>query len=74
MGNPVTKYEHHGKLVYVRPDLKGTHRAHCLCFHPCMKFKPENREENCPIANELFALDVKHSLATPVFECPQFQI
>jgi hypothetical protein len=65
-------YDHHGALVWVRKDLKGTHREHCLCFK-CKKFKPEDRRQNCKIASELYKLCVKHNLTTPVFECPQFE-
>ena len=59
--------------VWVKKDLKGKHREHCLCFdcdlfHP----NPEGREENCPIANELYDFCVKHGMTTPVWECPNF--
>lgn len=37
------KYNHHGKEVWVREDLKGTHREHCLCFN-CKKLNIENRK------------------------------
>jgi len=63
------KYKHHGKDVFVREDLKGKHRDHCLCWR-CEKFEPENREVSCIIANELFALCLKYGLTTPVYECP----
>ena len=65
------RYEHHGVGVWVRADLKGTHREHCLC-HACTKLDITNHEKNCPIASELYALCVKHGLTTPVFECGQF--
>jgi hypothetical protein len=66
------RYDHHGKLVWVRKDLKGKHREHCLCFS-CSKLNIEDREKNCPIANALFALCVQFNLTTPVFECPEFK-
>ena len=66
-----TQYEHHGRLVWVRLDLKGTHRNLCLCFS-CQKFTPEDREKNCPISNDTFENCVKHGLTTPVTECPEF--
>lgn len=65
------QYEHHGTNVWVRSDLKGTHRDNCLCFAPCAKFKP-GEPDNCPIAQRLFELDVEHGLVTPVYECPEF--
>ena len=66
-----TKYEHHGLEVWVRTDLKGTHRQHCLC-HSCEKFRPENRDDNCSKANRLYQLCVDEGMTTPVFECPDF--
>lgn len=68
----VTRYEHHGRTVAVREDLKGRHREHCLCWE-CEKFQPQYREANCPIANAFFALDVLTGCVTPVWECPEFE-
>ncbi len=68
----IERYEHHGAIVAVDSKLKGKHKQHCLCWR-CVWFDPANREDNCPIANELYALDVKHNLVTPVWECPQFE-
>ena len=65
------RYEHHGVQVSVRSDLKGKHRAYCLC-HSCAHLCIWDREKNCPMANELYALCVKHGMTTPVFECPAF--
>jgi hypothetical protein len=65
------RYEHHGKMVTVREDLKGKHREHCLCW-TCPLFKPENRENSCPRANLLYALDVALGMTTPVWECPDY--
>ncbi len=67
------QYEHHGKLVTVLSAVKGKHRLFCLCWN-CANFHPDDRENNCPIANELYELCVKHNLVTPVFECPKFII
>ena len=66
------KYNHHGADVWVRRDLMNTHRAHCLCFS-CKKLNTVDRKKNCPIANELYDLCVKHNLTTPVFECAVFE-
>lgn len=68
----VVRYEHHGREVAVQEHLMGRHREHCLC-HLCRWFRPENREENCPIANTIYSLDVLTGLTTPVWECPRFQ-
>ena len=63
---------HHGNTVWVRTDLMGRHRDYCLC-HKCKKFKPEVRRENCTIANEVYAVDCRFGLVTPVWECPEFE-
>jgi hypothetical protein len=68
---PMKQYEHHGTLVWVREDLQGQHRAHCLCW-ACAKLRP-GQAENCPIAQGLYEFDVAHNLVTPVFECPAFE-
>ena len=67
------QYSHHNELVWVRKDLKGRHREHCLCFS-CLKFKPEPSEGNCPIANTLFENCLRYNVVTPVFECPVFDL
>ena len=65
------KYEHHGKDVVVREDLKGKHREHCLCFS-CDKLHIGNRLKNCNIANTLFNNCKLYNIVTPVWECPFF--
>jgi hypothetical protein len=64
-------YEHHGAKVAVRPDLKGKHREHCLCFQNCARFKP-GQDDNCEIAKALFENCVKFNVVTPVWECPKY--
>lgn len=64
-------YTHHGNLVWVNQELKGLHREHCLCYS-CERFFP-GESSNCPIAQELFNINVKHGITTPVFECPEFK-
>ena len=65
------KYKHHGKVyVWVRSDLKGEHRNHCLCFD-CSRFHPGS-EGNCPVAQRLFYFCVENDVVTPVWECPKF--
>jgi hypothetical protein len=64
-------YTHHGCRVWVRSGLKGKHRDACLCF-ACARFHPDSRDENCDIANLLYAMCRLHFLVTPVWECPRF--
>jgi hypothetical protein len=64
-------FEHHGKTVFSVCGLRGKHRKYCLCFQ-CSKFKPDKRDENCAIANDVYNLCIAHNLTTPVFECPEF--
>ena len=65
------QYDHHGRRVWVRPELKGQHRKYCLCFS-CKNLNIEDRSKNCFIANALFDNCVKLDVVTPVFECPEF--
>ena len=64
-------YNHWGWDVWVRGDLKGKHREHCLCWS-CGKFFPEDGEKNCKIANLVYAVCVAQGLVLPVWECPEF--
>lgn len=66
------EYEHHGETVWVRKDLKGKHKEHCLCFS-CDKFSPGTPEGNCPIANLNYAVCIAHNVTLPVWECPKFE-
>ncbi len=63
--------------------LKGKHRYHCLCYL-CGNFsigipigfgvgkdRPP-RDQNCPIANMVYALCALQDLVLPVWECPKF--
>jgi len=69
MPGKIIEYRHHGILVKADEELAGKHRDHCLCFRNCARFKPEEREKNCHIANVLFAVDRAFGLVTPVYEC-----
>ena len=71
MKNKFVRYEHHGKKVMVRMDLKGKHRDYCLC-HLCNKFNIDNRDNNCKKANLIYSLCVLLDLVTPIWECPDF--
>ena len=64
-------YEHHGKMVWVRKDLKGKHRDHCLC-HKCGRFKPDSQDK-CKIADHLFTFCKLTGCVTPMWECEFFE-
>ncbi len=66
-------YEHHHRAMWVRQDLRGRHREHCLCYR-CESFTPENREQNCPIANEVYRLCCEAGLVLAVWECEHFRL
>ena len=68
----IVRFDHHGVEVSAMEHLKGTHREHCLCFI-CNKLDIEDRDNNCMIANLLFALDQKCEVTTPVFYCKEFK-
>jgi hypothetical protein len=72
MSGKYVLYKHHGVPVIVKDNLKGKHREYCLCYSCCW-FKPDT-EDNCVLAEDVYALNVKHNLVTPVWECPLFQI
>lgn len=65
------RYEHHGRIVSVYIEQKGEHENHCLC-HTCRRFLPTLRDQSCPIANAVYALDVLVGIVTPVWECPNY--
>lgn len=65
------QYWHHGRMNWVRLDLKGKHRQMCLCYD-CAKFKP-NSPDNCHIAKCTYANCVTFNTVTPIVECPQFE-
>ena len=66
--NKIKLYESHGQLRFIREDLVGKNKEYCLCYK-CARFIPDYREFNCKIANEVYALDVKYGVTTPVWEC-----
>lgn len=65
------QYEHHDTKVWVKPELKGKHREHCLCFD-CKYFHP-GKDWNCKIAKAIYANCVEFNVVTPVWECPSFR-
>jgi len=65
------QYQHHGKWVWVRKDLKGKHRENCLCFS-CQLLDIDNPTKSCPVANHVFSLCVLMDMVLPVWECPFF--
>lgn len=68
----IVGYLHHGNYVKVDEDLKGKHREHCLCFR-CTLFTPEDRTNNCKLANLNFANCELNGMVLPVYECPKFE-
>jgi hypothetical protein len=68
----IVSYEHHGRNVSVRKDVKGKHREYCLCW-TCQYFNPDDREKNCDIANNVFENCVEYGITTPVWECPYYK-
>lgn len=64
-------YVHHNRHVWVRSDLKGTHREHCLCYE-CSLFFPDDVEHNCVVAQSIYSLNCTAGVTTPVYECEQF--
>ena len=69
----ITKYNHHGAVVSVQEHLIGKHREHCLCWLGCKYFKPNDRPNNCSIANQVFEICVKYDIVSPVWECPKYE-
>lgn len=73
----IIQYEHKytdgaKALVYVQDELKGKHREHCLCHQHCIRFRP-GCSNHCEIALALYAVCVKFSVTTPVYECPLYE-
>lgn len=71
MNGNIVKYKHHHRTVSVYEELKGKHRAHCLCYD-CRYFKP-GEADNCIIAQKLYTFDIEHGVTTPVWECEVFK-
>jgi len=65
-------YRHHDASVWVRQDLKGRHREHCLCYE-CSKFKP-GKQDHCRRAIDNYDWCVKYDMVSPVWECPSFRL
>ena len=70
MNMKIVEYEHHGRIVKVRKDLKGLHRENCLCFS-CDKLKI-NCLDNCEIAQATYENCAKFGIVTPMWEFPKF--
>ena len=65
------QYMYQGITRWVRHDLSGRHKEHCLC-HACEKFKPEELDENCEHAQMLFDTARLFHMVIAVWECPGF--
>ena len=50
---------------WVRSDLKGKHRDHCLCWS-CERYP-------CQTSKDTYANCKKHKIVTPVWECEYFK-
>jgi hypothetical protein len=61
---------HHNRPVWANLEHVTRHKEHCLCYS-CERFNP-NSDTNCPIAQEVFELNKKLGITTPVWECPDF--
>jgi hypothetical protein len=72
----VVWYRHEWKdtsaIVAVREVIKGDHRDFCLCWYPCARFHPDNMDNQCPRAYELYQFCKLNDMVTPVWECPDF--
>jgi hypothetical protein len=66
------RYSHHGNMVWVRSDLKGKHREHCLCFE-CKRFNAEYPENKCRLADHLYTFCRLTGCVTPMYECQMFE-
>ena len=68
------QYTHHGVIVWVDLDLVGQHKKFCLC-HICssLVLEQDTTKQNCSIAQELFEINKKYNILTPVWECPKFK-
>lgn len=65
------RYEHHGREVHVISEVKGMHRAHCLCYL-CGKYKGHG-PYNCIISNRIYETCRDFGVVTPIYECPEFK-
>ena len=76
MTEKYVRYDHFGddyEPVWVQVDNKGGHRKACLCWD-CKHLTPDNRETNCPIANQLYKICVDEGMVIIAWECPKFEI
>lgn len=70
---PIEWYNHYDRWVAVDTELKGKHVDYCLCYR-CTKFLPTaHREDNCRIANVLFAVCCAFNTVTAMWECSEFE-
>lgn len=78
MLSQITWYEHQWKdksaIVAVREVMKGDHREFCLCHYPCARFHPDDPNNQCPRAHELYQYCKLNDMVTPVWECPDFAL
>ena len=70
MGILVKIVERYGRPTIEQPAADAVRRELCLCRH-CAKLKPE-QADNCPIAEQLFALCTAHGMALTTTRCEEF--
>ena len=57
--------------VWVNPTLEALRPSECLCLN-CVKFKP-GQPDHCVIAQDAYAVAVKHKVAFPMSRCPEHE-
>ncbi|HNW92866.1 MAG TPA: hypothetical protein PKM88_08160 [bacterium] len=63
--------ERDGVTTWVRSDLCGRQKEHCLCW-ACRAFQPEREDKGCPAIRAVLQLATKRRLVLPVWECAAF--
>ena len=67
----MVKAAHNGSTVWVRADLQGRQKEHCICWS-CRKFQPDTADKGCPIICSVLQLAVQKGVILPVWACPVF--
>lgn len=70
--NKVELQEHYGAKVWTNTFTDNIRRQECLCLF-CKKIVKGDREKNCPIAQRIFDLSVKHDIAAMMTRCKEFE-
>ena len=67
----MVKAVHNGSTVWVRADLQGRQKEHCICWS-CRKFQPDTADKGCPIICSVLQLAAEKGVILPVWACPVF--